>query len=61
MLGKDALGERLTLHELHRFKTIQPAGGQRKATDAAEGVDHADSHHYAPKASARLPWHTSRP
>jgi hypothetical protein len=42
MLRQDALAERFTLHELHRFNATQPASGEGESADPAEGVDHAE-------------------
>jgi len=44
MFGEDALAVRLTFYELNRLNSAEPAGSEREAADAAEGVDHAQSH-----------------
>ncbi len=53
MFGKDALAVRLAFNELHRFNAAEPAGGERKSTDAAEGVDHSEHHQPPPAAATR--------
>lgn len=54
VFGKDALAERLALHELHGFNPAQPASGQRETADPAEGVNHAKRlHQMKPGSTAR--------
>jgi hypothetical protein len=52
VFGKDALTERLALHELHGFNAAQPASGKAEAADAAEGVNHAERLHQIKPGSA---------
>jgi len=48
MFGKDALAVRLTFYELNRLNSAEPLSGEAEAADAAEGVDHAQSHATTP-------------
>jgi hypothetical protein len=50
VFAQDALAVRLAFNELHRLNSAEPAGGQREPADAAEGVDHAEGHHFIARA-----------
>jgi hypothetical protein len=56
VFGEDALAVRLAFNELHRLNSAEPAGGQRKPADAAEGVDHSEHHQLPPAAATRSRW-----
>jgi hypothetical protein len=53
VFAEDPLAVRLAFNELHRFNAAEPAGGQRKTADAAEGVDHSEHHQLPPAAATR--------
>ena len=44
MFGEDALAARIPLNELHGLNSAKPASSKGESADAAEGVDHAQSH-----------------
>jgi hypothetical protein len=44
VLAKNLLTERFAFYELDGFYSANPAGSQREAADAAEGVNHPQGH-----------------
>ena len=60
VFGKDALAVRLTFYELNRFNPAEPAGGKAESADAAEGVDHAQSHAATSTSTSCTPTRASR-
>jgi hypothetical protein len=44
VFGKNALAKGLALYKLHGFNSAQPASCQAEASNAAEGVNHAEGH-----------------
>jgi hypothetical protein len=52
VFGKDALAVRLAFYELNRFNPAKPAGSEAESADAAEGVDHAQSHATTPTSTS---------
>ena len=55
MLRQHLLAVRITLNELNRLNSAEPASCQREAADAAEGVDHAQSHAYTSTSTSCSP------